>query len=140
VKRSGPPARRTAIRRSRAALGPAPKRDWTEARRKVTVERMCRVCGAPGWEARLEAAHVIGRAAADETHPDGSGRLIVRAVDVVPLCEPCHRDYDAHRLDLLPYLTGEEQTRAVQVAGGILSALRRTTGRTWTPLDPRSPA
>lgn len=123
---------------SRPAAGP--ERDWTEARHKVHVERMCRVCGLPGWEGPLDAAHVIGRAAADEPHPDGSDRLIVRGIDVVPLCRRCHQDYDERRLDLLPYLTGPEQTRAVQTAGGILSALRRTTGRTWTPLDPKEPA
>lgn len=121
--RNARPLPRTAALRSSG-----PDRDWTEARAKVHAERMCRVCGLAGWEGPVDAAHVIGRAAADETHPDGSGRLIVRGIDVVPLCRRCHREYDEHRLDLLPFLTPAEQTRAVQVAGGIISALRRITG------------
>lgn len=133
MKRSDAPRRRTPLARARTRLVKPPERDWSEAIRKVQIEGSCRVCGRTRWEEKLEAAHVIGRAKADETHPDGSGRLIVRGVDVVPLCAACHRIYDARTLDLLPYLTGEEQARAVQVAGGILSALHRLTGRQWRP-------
>jgi hypothetical protein len=126
------------MRRTAAKRSPGPERDWSEALAKVHGERTCRACGRPGWEVRVEAAHVIGRAQADETHPDGSGRLIVRGVDVVPLCAPCHRAYDAHQLNLLPHLTPAEQTRAVQVAGGIVAAMQRTTGLRWAPVAPRT--
>lgn len=121
------------MRATTRPLASAPERDWTEARAKVHAERMCRVCGLAGWEGPVDAAHVVGRAKADEPHPDGSGRLIVRAIDVVPLCRRCHREYDEHRLDLLPHLTAAEQARAVQVAGGIMAALHRLTSTMWTP-------
>jgi hypothetical protein len=122
------------MRRTRARPTPPVQRDWTEARAKVSAERVCRVgdawvLGVDACAGVVQAAHIIGRAKADEPHPDGSGRLIVRAVDVVPLCAHHHAEYDAHRLDLLPYLTAAEQARAVQVAGGILSALVRISGR-----------
>jgi hypothetical protein len=136
VRRTGPPARRNPLARARARtrMVPGPSRDWTEARAKVSAERVCRlgeawVAGADACQGAVQAAHVIGRSKADEPHPDGSGRLIVRAMDVVPLCGYHHAEYDAHRLDLLPYLTPSEQTRAVQVAGGIMAALVRISGR-----------
>lgn len=107
------------------------KRDWTEAREKVDTEGCCRVCGPrvvmSKDATRVEAAHVIGRAR------DTGGK--VDAMSVVPLCGPatssstCHGRYDAHRLDLLPYLTPAEQARAVADAGGIESARRRISGR-----------
>lgn len=50
----------------------------------------------------------------------------------MPLCpasvSDCHGRYDRHELDLLPYLTVEEQARAVLDAGGIVAAYRRVTG------------
>lgn len=99
------------------------KRDWSKARAKVDAERRCRVCGNTG---RVEAAHVIGRAR------DRDG--VVAAESIVPLCGPatdsgsCHGRYDGRKLDLLPYLTPEEQTRAVADAGGIVSATIRVCG------------
>jgi hypothetical protein len=122
------------MRRTAPRMVKAPERDWTEARAKVDRERLCRVCEARG---PLEAAHVVNRGAADESHPDGGHRLIVRAVDVVPLCAACHRAYDGRTLNLLPFLTPDEQTRAVQVAGGIVRALQRTTSMRWAPVEAR---
>jgi hypothetical protein len=50
------------------------------------------------------------------------------ADNVVPLCgDVCHPAYDRHELDLLPYLTLPEQLAAVQQAGSIALAYRRTT-------------
>lgn len=90
------------------------ERDWTAARVKVTTEGACRVCGS---RSRLEAAHIIGRS-------HDSSR-IVNPLDVVPLCgDQCHRAYDAHDLDLLPYLSLAEQARAVGHVG-IIRALAR---------------
>lgn len=109
------------------------RRDWTEARAKVDGEGLCRAAGSTFGGARggdcsgqLHAAHVIG-SAHDEPHPTRRGWAVVRAADVVPLCTVHHLAYDARSLDLLPYLTPEEQARAVLVAGGIVSALLRTT-------------
>lgn len=48
----------------------------------------------------------------------------VQADDIVPLCRACHRDYDAHAIDLLPYMTITEQAQAVAHVG-IVRALRR---------------
>jgi hypothetical protein len=94
------------------------RRNWKEARAKVDAEGECRVCrNGIG----LEAAHVIGR-----VHDPANGK--VRPVDIVPLCPACHREYDGRRLDLLPYLTHEEQAAAVEHVG-IIGALRRTGGR-----------
>jgi hypothetical protein len=100
------------------------KRDWADARAKVDAEGSCRRCPTAFG---VEAAHVIYRA-----HDVGSW---VNPDSIVPLCGPatssqtCHGLYDAHRLDLLPYLTLAEQVQAVQDAGGIESARRRICGR-----------
>lgn len=97
------------------------KRDWRLARAKVEAEGRCRVCGG----GPVEAAHVIGR----KHDPVVSSRVrLVLAEAVVPLCRDHHMQYDAHDLDLLPCLTSDEQARAVRDAGGIIAALRRTTG------------
>lgn len=101
------------------------RRDWSLARSKVEAEGRCRVCGQTS---SLEAAHVCG-----QKYDSADG--IVRPVDVVPLCSRkpsgaggCHQAYDSHDLDLLPYLSLEEQAWA---AGhlGLVRALARTTGR-----------
>jgi hypothetical protein len=99
-------------------------RDWTAAREKCDIEQGCRVCGA--WP--VEAAHVVGR-----TH---DGDFPLRNEDwspfdvapdrIVPLCADHHRAYDAHRFDLLPFLTIAEQAQAVSDAQGISAALNRT--------------
>jgi hypothetical protein len=112
-----------------------PARNWNDARRKVEQEGRCRVCGA--GHRRLEAAHVLGREH-DKPHPLPSprelanGELSVRADEIVPLCQTCHRAYDAHALDLLPYLSLDEQARAVGHVG-IARAYQRTTGSRTPP-------
>jgi hypothetical protein len=52
----------------------------------------------------------------------------VRQEDVVPLCPSCHRAYDGRALDLLAYLTYEEQAAAAEHLG-LLRAVHRTTGK-----------
>jgi len=99
----------------------APKRDWSDAEAKRTF---CRVCGI----ANPELAHVIGRARDKPKRPHMK-TLWVNPDAVVPLCGPfpegCHGAYDRHELDLLPYLTRQEQARAVLDAGGLELARRR---------------
>ena len=105
------------------------RRSWAEARAKVDDEGGCRVAGLV-CAGVVQAAHVIGRANDPLIDPDKPAKgLYAPAIDIVPLCRAHHARYDRHELDLLPYLTPEEQTRAVAVAGGIAAALRRISGR-----------
>ena len=99
------------------------RRDWKQARAKVDGEGECRVCGTGSG---LEAAHVVGR-----SYDPPTGK--VRPIDVVPLCGPCHRAYDARSLDLLANLTYEEQGAAAEHLG-LLRALHRTTSSRDVPL------
>jgi hypothetical protein len=111
----------------RSAGGTEPKRYWIDAHSKVDIEARCRVCG---WEGDgLETAHIMGRKFDQPAHT-GTRTLYVNPLDVVPLCpvfapEKCHHRYDHKELDLLPFLAPEEQTRAVEVAGGIEAARKR---------------
>lgn len=68
----------------------------------------------------LQAAHTVGR-----THDPADGK--VRPRDIVPLCPACHMRYDGRALDLLPYLTYDEQAAAVEHLG-IIRAMHRLTG------------
>lgn len=83
----------------------------------------------------LEASHIIGRRCDVEVvGPRGGKSLYVHPDTIVPLCGAltdnyCHGSYDAHAIDLLPYLHIHEQTRAVEDAGGIMSAMSRISGR-----------
>jgi hypothetical protein len=111
------------------------KRSRESARDKVEEEGRCRACLAPDGEVddgdviRIQAAHTIGREH-DEVRVGSKGgeTLFVRRESVVPLCQFCHIQYDARRLDLLPYLFLPEQLDAVRAAGGIERAHRRLTG------------
>ena len=104
------------------------KRDWGSALKKVQEEACCRVCGATDY---LDAAHVIGREHdAKVVGPKGGRTIFVHPDSIVPLCGAfsknfCHQSYDRRELDLLPYLNLYEQIRAVEDAGGIISALKR---------------
>jgi len=95
------------------------RRDWTKARAKVDSEAECRVCERGDG---LQAAHVIGR-----KYDPPTGK--VDPLDIVPLCVECHMAYDAHRLDLLPYLTYPEQGQAASHVG-LVRALKRTSPET----------
>lgn len=92
------------------------------AREKVEREG-CRVCGAPARQ--CDAAHLVDRGTAGGNFDDPD--------ITIPLCSAikggagCHGDYDAHRLDVLPYLTLEEQAAMVKKIG-IVRAYKRATG------------
>jgi hypothetical protein len=103
------------------------RRDWAEAWEKCLYEGRCRCCKSTEG---IQAAHTIGRARQDVaiTGPRGGKYLLVKADAIVPLCGSCHWKYDAHELDLLPYLFLPEQVYAVETAGGIASANKRLSG------------
>jgi hypothetical protein len=102
-----------------------PDRDWTDARAKVDEEGCCRICKRT--DRKLEAAHVLGREHDEPKVSEATGNhmnvLYVDPDRIFPACGPfpdgCHGDVDLHRINYLPYLTLEEQVRAVRDAGGI---------------------
>lgn len=96
-------------------------RDWKSAREKINAEAICRVCshGAGFIAVALDPAHIIPRSRV-RPGPGEDPR------NIVPLCRNCHRAYDEGGMDLLPYLTREEQAYAVELVG-LYEAYRRTT-------------
>jgi hypothetical protein len=94
------------------------------ARLKVEQEGKCRVCGV---SARYcDAAHTVDRSLSRSgfNNPDL----------IVPLCSAikgsaldCHGLYDRHQIDLLPFLSNEEQA-AMVLEVGMARAWRRATG------------
>lgn len=106
------------------------RRDWSQAVEKVRREGGCRVCGSED----VQAAHIIGRKCDVEmVGPRGGKYLLVHPDAIVPLCGEWfgvghHQQYDNRELDLLSHLHLHEQVRAVEDAGGILSALKRISG------------
>lgn len=104
-----------------------PKRDSRDAVAKCEEEGRCRVCGI---ERGLDLAHLAPREH-DEPKPGRKTRY-VEPDNAIPLCRHDHTDFDAHRLDVLPYLTLDEQLHVVRVLGGIEQARMRLA-----PLDYR---
>lgn len=95
-------------------------------RQKVEDEGKCRVCGAPARQ--CDAAHTWDRSLGKSKFDDPDL--------TVPLCseikgalECCHNKYDKRQLDLLPYLTLDEQVAMVRAAGGIERARKRAIGK-----------
>jgi hypothetical protein len=83
----------------------------------------CLVC----WQAPTDRAHLIDRSLAPDPHGDPRR--------VVYLCRRHHEEYDAHTLDLLPYLASghrSELARAVELVG-LITTLERVTGQGWVP-------
>lgn len=80
-------------------------RNWTQAKQKIEEERRCRICSN-----KPEPAHIIPRSRIP-------GPEAMDARNIVPLCRQHHTEYDSHTLDLLPYLSHEEQSFAVQLVG-----------------------
>lgn len=106
-------------------------RNWQGVDAKRAGARWCGVCGRT---ARLEAAHLIGR-----SRDLKKGKTwLVSPDEVAFLCGFCHREYDAHRLDLYPHLDDVELAGAVRAAGSAGSALRRLSGPLWRRQDASS--
>jgi len=108
-----------------------PDRIWDKAIEKCREEGSCRVCGL---QANLEAAHLAPRKH-DKPRRIGTKARLVAPENVIPLCSRDHYLFDAGRLDVLQYLTVEEQVHVVKVLGGIDMARRRLA-----PLDYRERA
>lgn len=108
----------------------AVRRDWSSAEKKRNRCRIRNEHGqaCPGWP--VELAHTISRDAQDAEHLGARGGryLFVHPDSVVPLCTEHHQLYDARRLDLLPYLTIDEQHNALDAAGGLELARKRLMG------------
>jgi predicted restriction endonuclease len=79
------------------------RRDWTAAHRKVEDELYCRVCDRQADD----AAHIVPRSRGGSDVAD----------NILPLCRDHHQELDSHRLDILEYLTREEQAEAVRLLG-----------------------
>lgn len=101
------------------------RRSWDLATAKIAAEESrCRVCGS---RFGIERAHIIGREH-DATEPINAEfwkPYTVAPDRIVGLCAECHRAYDSRQLDVLPYLTLDEQVQATADAGGIAPALYR---------------
>lgn len=101
------------------------RRDWSDAGHRGRGCRVAELDPSHTCDGPRELAHVSGRR---HELPDQDGVIRVNPFDVVPLCRGTHRLYDTHQFDLVPYLTAEEQARAVVVLGGLYSAIRRLSG------------
>jgi hypothetical protein len=144
------------------------RRDWTDARSKVDHEGRCRVCKRRGrleaahvigrandrrkpcrvcnGAGKLTTGHGWGSLgpcdACNGAGHELEGVLYVHPDSIVPLCSVCHSRYDGSALpllDLLPYLTIDEQVRAVQDAGGLELARHRTARLAYRSDQPQVP-
>lgn len=103
----------TAMKRGRGFGASQPQRV------KVKNEGTCRVCR----NEEPDPAHITPRSIGGCNDP----------ACVMALGRRCHRLYDEHRLDVLPYLTRDEQAHAV-LHLGIVGALQRLTNEKWEPM------
>ena len=97
-------------------LAPRRTSDWKPGIEKVQNEGDCRYCRSGE---SLDPAHLWPRSLGGSMDRD----------NIVPLCRSCHNLFDSSRLDLLPYLTINEQLCVVREAGGIARAYDRLVGR-----------
>lgn len=91
------------------------RRDWTAMHSKVE-EATCRVCGC----VPVDPAHIVPRSRIS------AGRGGEDPRNCVALCRIHHAAFDQGKLDILPYLTLEEQAYAVELVG-LAEAYQRTT-------------
>jgi hypothetical protein len=130
--------KRTELKRSPMVRKPSklkrtPLGHASPAQKAKVAAQGCRIPDPEGYVASadgslpVDPAHITPRTAGGCDHPDC----------VVGLYRGFHRLYDEGNLDLLPYLTLEEQAHAVSHLG-ILGALKRTTGDNYVPEKPAS--
>jgi hypothetical protein len=84
-------------------------RDWSAAWEKVQQEGRCR-CASVDCSGQVDPHHIVPRGS-------GLGDVVDAASNIVPLCRLHHDLYHAGDLDLLPYLTHDEQAYAVFLVG-----------------------
>ena len=108
-----------------------PDRFWDDARAKVDEEGCCRICKRPPAPGRpIEAAHVLGREHDEPMVSRSTGEILrVLYVDpnrIFPACGPspggCHGMAERKEINVLPYLTLEEELQAIRDAGSIEAA------------------
>jgi predicted restriction endonuclease len=93
------------------------RRGWSHAWEKTRTEGECRACSSTQI---VDPAHLVPRSRVTEGGEDPR--------NIIPLCRLCHMAFDQGTgLDVLPYLTLEEQSYVVGLVG-IAEAFRRTTG------------
>lgn len=117
LRRSGPPERRTPLRRTSY-------QGASEAQRPKVRGAPCIVCD----ERPVDPAHLVARARGGCDDPDC----------VVALCRRCHRAFDRGELDLLPHLEPGFRAELAHAVGHLplLALLLRLTGARWAPTDP----
>jgi hypothetical protein len=122
---------RSRMERKPSTLKVSPVSSATDDQKAKVLGHMCIAFEndhGPCW-GPVDPAHLIDRSLAPSAGED------VRAV--VPLCRRHHNAYDDHDLDLSPLLEPhwrEEVAWAVE-AVGLFTALKRITGKRWTPLE-----
>lgn len=121
--KANPDTTRAFIDRGRASTSTKrrPVSPASTEQRKVIHGRSCIVCGATP----CHPAHLIDRGMCPEGADDRRA--------VIPLCPEHHREYDLHRLDVLPYLEPHlrEELAFAVLRFGLISTLERVTGLTW---------
>jgi hypothetical protein len=113
---------RSAMKRNPSKLKRGPLGHASEEQKAKVQLQGCRVSAWTHESGAIHPAHVVDR---------GVGGCDSELC-VVGLRADLHREYDREELDLLPYLTLEEQAHAVSHLG-ILGALKRTTGDNYIP-------
>jgi hypothetical protein len=91
------------------APGRTMPRDWSAAWEKVQAEGRCRAASGE-CSGQVDPHHIVPRG-------EGLGDVLDAASNIVPLCRLHHELYHGGDLDLLPYLTHDEQAYAVFLVG-----------------------
>ena len=114
--------KRSQMERRPSKLKRGPLGHASEAQKAKVRAQGCRISAWTFESGAIHPAHVVDR---------GIGGCDDELC-VIGLRADLHREYDAGELDILPYLTLEEQAHAVSHLG-ILGALKRTTGEQYVP-------
>jgi len=119
------PLKRTQMARKPSTLKRSPVGHASASQKGKVLAQGARIHWATSEP--VDPAHITPRSLGGCDHSDC----------VIGLTRSSHRDYDAGELDILPYLTLEEQGHAVSHLG-ILGALKRTTGDNYVPEVPNA--
>lgn len=115
-------SRKAPMERKPSKLKRGPVGHASPEQRAKAKTQGCRITAYHYQDAQVDPAHVTPRGIGGCDHEDC----------VIGLRRDLHGSYDEGNLDILPYLTLEEQAHAVSHLG-ILGALKRTTGETYVP-------